>query len=43
MKLIQHSEYLYSTVDTDGLVLKHQAISSHSAECAHMHFQVFRH
>ena len=28
-------------VDTDGLVLKHQAISSHSAETAPMHFQLF--
>ena len=27
---------LVSTVDTDGLVLQHQAISSHSAEYTHM-------
>ena len=32
MKLVQYNEYLVSIVDTDGLVLKHQDISSHSAE-----------
>ena len=32
MKLVQYNEYLVSTVDTDGLVLKHQGISSYSAE-----------
>ena len=31
-KLVQYNEYLVSSVDTDGLVLKHQAISNHSAE-----------
>ena len=34
MKLVQYNEYLVSIVDTDGLVLKHQAISSYSAEYA---------
>ena len=33
--------YLVSTVDTDGLVLKHQGISSCSAEYTSMHFQLF--
>ena len=32
MKLVQYNEYLVNTVDTDGLVLHHQGISSHSAE-----------
>ena len=32
MKLAQYNEHLISTVGTDALVLKHQAISSHSAE-----------
>ena len=32
MTLDQYNEYLESTVDTDGLVLKHQAISSYNAE-----------
>ena len=32
---------LFSIVDTDVLVLKHQDISSHSAEYAPMHFQPF--
>ena len=44
MKLVQLQEYLFSTVDTDGLVLKHQAISSYSDEYAPnipMHFQLF--
>ena len=34
MSLIQYNEYLVNTVDTDGLVLQHQGISSYSAECA---------
>ena len=44
MKLAQYNEYLIvlSTVATDGLVLKHQAISIHSAEYAFMHFPVFK-
>ena len=41
MKSVQYNEYLVSTVDTDGLVLKHQAISSHCADNAPMHFQLF--
>ena len=32
MKLVQHIEYLVSTVDTDELVLRHQGISSYSAK-----------
>ena len=32
MKLAQIDQYLVSTVDTDGLVLKHQGFSSHSDE-----------
>ena len=32
MKLGQYYEYLVSIVDTDGLVLQHLTISSHSAE-----------
>ena len=34
MWLIQNNEYLVNTVDTDGLVLQHQGISSYSAEYA---------
>ena len=34
MKLVQYNKYLVSTVDADGLVLQH------SAECAHMCFQL---
>ena len=41
MKLVQNNQYLVSTVDTDGLVLWHQGISSHSAENVAMHFQLF--
>ena len=41
MKLVQHIEYLVSTVDTDDLVLRHQGISIHSAEYAPVHFQLF--
>ena len=41
MKLVQYNEYFVSTVDTDGLVLKHQGISSHSADYSPMHFQLF--
>ena len=41
MKLIQHSEYSGSTVDTDGLVLQHQGISSNSAEYVRMNFPCF--
>ena len=38
MKLVQYSEYLVSIVDTDGLVLQHQDISSYSAEYTPMCF-----
>ena len=31
-RVIQSNEYLVSTVDTDGLALKHQGISSYSAK-----------
>ena len=41
MKLIQSNEYLVSTVDTDGLVIQHQSISSHSAEYTSMRFLLF--
>ena len=37
---MQYKEYLITTVDTDALVLKHQGISSYSAEYAPMHFQL---
>ena len=40
MKLAQYN--LISTVGTDALVLKHQAISSHIAEYALKHFTVFK-
>ena len=32
MKLVQYIYYLDSTVDTDGLALQHQDISSYSAD-----------
>ena len=41
MKLVQYIAYVVRTVDTDALVLKHQGISSHSAEYAPMCFQLF--
>ena len=41
VKLVQYNGYSISTVDTDGLVLKHQGISSYSAEYAPMHFKLF--
>ena len=40
LKLTPYTEYLISTVDTDGLVLKHQDISNNSAEYTSMHFQL---
>ena len=40
-ELVQYNEYLANTVDTDGLVLQHQVISSHSAEYEPIHFQLF--
>ena len=42
MKLIQYNECLVRIVDTDGLVLEHQGISSHSADYAPMRFPVFK-
>ena len=38
MKPVQYSEYLVSTVDTDGLVLQHQGISNYSGEYTPMPF-----
>ena len=32
---------ILSTLDTDGQMLSHQGISSHSVEYAHMCFQLF--
>ena len=42
MKQVQHNECLVSIVATDGLVLYHQVISSHSADYAPMRFPVFK-
>ena len=42
MKLFQYNECLVSIVYTDGLMLKHQGISSHSADYALMRFPVFK-
>ena len=39
MNLVQYNEYLVSTVDTDGLLLQRQGISSYSAEYAAICFQ----
>ena len=43
MKLVKRNAfaYLVSTVGTDGLLLYHQTISSHSAEYTSMRFQMF--
>ena len=41
MKLVQYKVYSFNTVDTDGLVLKHQTISIHIAELSLMRFQFF--
>ena len=41
MKLVQYNEYSICAVDTAGLVLKHQDVSSHSAEYASMRFHIF--
>ena len=38
MKLVQYKEYPVRTVATDELVLKHQVISSHSAEYAALRY-----
>ena len=40
-KLVQYNGYLVSSVDTDGVVLWHQGISSYCSEYAPMHFQLF--
>ena len=32
MKLVQYNRYLFNTVDTNDLVLKHQDSSSYNAE-----------
>ena len=40
-RLVPYNEYLVSTEDTDGPVLKHQGISRNSAEKAPMCFQSF--
>ena len=42
MKLVQYNECFVSIVDTDGLVLKYQGISSHCADYAPMHFPVLK-
>ena len=42
MKLVQQIECSISIEDTDGLVLQHQGISSHSADYAPMRFPVFK-
>ena len=41
MKHVKYDEYLISTLDTDGLVLQHQAISGHSAEYVPVCFRLF--
>ena len=42
VKLAQYNECLVSIVDTDGLVLWHQDISSHSADYTPMRFPMFK-
>ena len=42
MKLVKYNECLISIVDTEGLVLKHEGISSHSADYAPKRFPVFK-
>ena len=42
MKLVPYNECLVGIVDTDGLLLYHQGISSHSADYAPMPFPVFK-
>ena len=39
--MVHCNEYMASTVDTDGLVLKHHGISGHSADYAPMRSQLF--
>ena len=40
MKIVEYNEYLLSTIGTDGLVLYHLNISSHSAQYAPLRFQL---
>ena len=40
MKLVQYNKYLFCTVDTNGLVLYQQSISSYNIAYAPMHFQL---
>ena len=40
-EIVQYDECLFSIVGTDGLVLLHQDISSHSADYTPMRFPVF--
>ena len=41
MKLVEYKAYLIGNVDTGGLVLYHQGISSYSAEYPPVCFQLF--
>ena len=41
MKLAQYHGNLFSTIDTDGLVLQYQGISSYSADYTPVCFQLF--
>ena len=41
-KMVQYNDSFISTVDTGGLVLLHQTISSHIDENARMCFQLLR-
>ena len=41
MEPVQYHQYFVNTVDTDSLVLKHQDISSHSADNIAMSFLLF--
>ena len=40
MKPVQYNAYSVSAVDTDGLVLQHQGINSHSVGYVPMGFQL---
>ena len=42
MKLVQYNKCLISSEETDGLVLQHQDICSHSDDYAPMRFPVFK-
>ena len=41
IKLVQYNKYLLNIVDTDGLVLKHQGISSFSVDYSLVRFWLF--